>query len=282
MLDAKAMQELTGCRHYMSGLYTPGTVLLQPAGYVRGLGEGLRAHVGVYEHSPVQKITRTGTDWLLETPKAKVTASKVILANNGHLESFGFARGRLMHIFLFATITPDLDAETLKKLGGADRWGVTPADPMGTTMRRIATPQGGNRVITRTCAAFRPEMQSKASDLARAEKVMQQKFDQRYPQLAGMKMDHSWAGHLCLSRNAVTLLGEIEDGMFSACCQNGLGAARGTMTGMAAAELASGLTSDVADHFAQEPEPTRLPPPPFASIGANAVLRLKEWQAGNE
>ena len=43
---------------------------------------------------------------------------KVILANNGHLESFGFARQQLMHIFLYASMTVDLGADTLAKLGG--------------------------------------------------------------------------------------------------------------------------------------------------------------------
>ena len=41
VLDPQQMYELTGSRHYQSGLYTPGTVMLQPAGYIRGLGQGL-------------------------------------------------------------------------------------------------------------------------------------------------------------------------------------------------------------------------------------------------
>jgi glycine/D-amino acid oxidase-like deaminating enzyme len=43
MLDAQAMRELTGSAHYVSGLYTPGTVMLQPAGYIRGLRRVLPA-----------------------------------------------------------------------------------------------------------------------------------------------------------------------------------------------------------------------------------------------
>ena len=53
-------------------------------------------------------------------------------------------------------------------------------------------------------------------------------------------MEYRWAGHLCLSLNGVSLMKEIEDGVFSACVQNGLGVTRGTLTGMAAAELACG------------------------------------------
>ena len=86
---------------------------------------------------------------------------------------------------------------------------------MGTTMRRIDTGQGGNRVVTRTCAALRPGMAAKASDLSRAARVMQRKFDQRFPQLAGMQMQYQWAGHLCLSLNGVSVAREIEAGVYS-------------------------------------------------------------------
>ena len=64
ILDAKDMTEVTGSRHYTSGVYTPGTVMLQPAGYIRGFGEGLRrSGVGVYENTPVTGITRQGSGW---------------------------------------------------------------------------------------------------------------------------------------------------------------------------------------------------------------------------
>ncbi len=282
MLDAKAMFELTGSRHYVSGLYTPGTVTLQPAGYIRGLAQGLRDRVSVYEKSPVTEVSQTAQGWQLTTPDATVNASKVIFANNGQVESFGFAQDRLMHIFLYAVMTPDLDEYSLKKLGGAPRWGVTPADPMGTTVRRIDTPQGGNRIVTRTCASFRPDMQCTDADLARARAVMQTRFDERFPQLAGMQMEHAWSGHLCLSKNSVGYTRQLDHNLYAACCQNGLGTARGTLSGIAAAEMACDIESDITRFFCNEAEPQKLPPAPIASIGANAVLRYKEWRAGGE
>ena len=282
LLDAQAMQELTGSRHYSSGLYTPGTVMLQPAGYIRGLAEGLKASVAVYENSPVLGFDRIGRDWVVRTPKAQVTTSRIILANNGHLESFGFQRGRLMHVMLYASMSPELDADQLRALGGASRWGVTPSDPMGTTMRRIDTGQGGNRIVTRTCSHFRPNMEVSERGIRWATSVQQRKFDQRFPQLAGLKPEYSWAGHLCLSQNGVSVMGELDDGIYSACVQNGLGTARGTMTGIGAAELAIGVESDITRHFTAESQPSKLPPEPFSTIGANAYLRWKEWRAGAE
>lgn len=283
MLDSQQMQDLTGSRHYQSGLYTSGTVMLQPAGYIRGLAAGLAGDgVAVYENSAVTGFQKQGDAWQVKTNRAMVSTSAVILTVNGHLESFGIERNRLMQLFLFAAMTPELDADALAILGGQSRWGVTPSDPMGTTMRRIDTGQGGNRIITRTCAALRPGMAASARDLTRASRVMQHKFEQRFPQLAGIEMEYHWAGHLCLSLNSVSVAREVEPGVYSGCVQNGLGTARGTLTGIAAAERACGHSSDITRHFDAEDQPKRLPPQPFREIGANALLRWKEWKARDE
>ncbi len=283
MLDAKAMLEVTGSRHYFSGLYTPGTVMLQPAGYVRSLGSGLRRDgVDVFENTPVTRVKRSGTGWDLATPRGRVSAPKVILANNGHLESFGFARRRLMHVFLYASMTAELDKDTLSRLGGQPRWGITPSDPMGTTMRRIDTAQGGNRIVTRTCASYLPGMVPSEAAVARSAKVHRRKFADRFPNIADVPMEFSWAGHLCLSWNGVAVMRELEPGLFSACCDNGLGTVRSTLTGIGAADLVLGRRSEISAHFLAEDQPSRLAPSPFAEIGANLYFRWKEWRARKE
>jgi len=64
--------------------------------------------------------------------------------------------------------------------------------------------------------------------------------------------------------------------------QNGLGATRGTLTGIAAAEQALGVASEISDYFAREPPLARLPPEPFATWGVRTVLRWRQWCAGLE
>ncbi|QRM54353.1 FAD-binding oxidoreductase [Sinorhizobium sp. BG8] len=283
MLDAKAMFEVTGSRHYVSGLYTPGTVMLQPAGYIRSLGQGLRRDgIHVFESSPVKRFERKGSAWELTTPKGRIGAAKVVMANNGHLESFGFKRKRLMHIFLYASMTVELDNATIAKLGGHSRWGITPSDPMGTTMRRIDSAQGGNRIVTRTCATYLPGMLPSEHGLARAARIHLRKFADRFPAIADLPMEYSWAGHLCLSLNGVAVMRELENGLYSACCDNGLGTVRSTLTGIGAADLLTGRASKISEHFLAEAEPTRLAPSPFDSIGANLFLRWREWKARRE
>lgn len=283
LYDAQTMREVTGSTYYSSGLYTPGTALIQPAGYIRGLASGLVArNVRIFETSPVTAFESTGAGWLLTTPQGRVRASRVILANNGHLESFGFGRGQLMHIMLNACMTEEIPTDLLRGLGGQETWGLTPSDPMGSTVRRISTAQGGNRIIIRQGGYYRPRMQTSRADLARVVRGMREKFDARFPTLKGVSFEHSWSGHLCLTRNAVSVTRELEPGLFAACVQNGLGTTRGTLGGIAAATLALGQSSDITRFFLEEMKPARLPPHPFDTIGANVYLRWKEWQARAE
>ncbi len=283
VLDAKAMRAMTGSAYYLGGLYTPGTAMLQPAGYIRGLAAGLeRSGVTIFEHSPVLGFESGSRGWRLSTARGSVTAQKVILANNGHLESFGFKTGRLMHIMLSACMTAEMDEAQLRALGGHETWGITPSDPMGTTVRRISREQGGNRIVIRQGSYYRPDMQTSASDLARLACAMRRKFDARFPALTGLPFDYAWSGHLCLTKNAVSVMRELEPGLFAACVQNGLGTARGTLTGIGAAELACGVTSDVTRFFLAEAEPSQLPPHPFDTIGANLYIRWQEWNARAE
>ena len=280
ILDQQEMREITGSEYYQSGLYTPGTVMLQPAGYIRGLAQGLKNNgVKIFENSPVIKISKSGDNWVVNSKSGAIESSKVILTVNGHLESFGIEQGRLIQLFLYAVMTPELDNETLKSLGGNSRWGITPSDPMGTTVRKIDPAQGGNRIITRTCATVFPNMLPNQKTLNRAARVMQLKFDHRFPKLAGLKMEYQWTGHLCLSLNSVSVVREIENGIFSGCVQNGLGTARGTLAGISVAEQALGKNSEITSHFKCEESPKKLPLTPLFKYGANAVIRYKEWRA---
>ena len=281
LLDADAMRELTGTGYYRSGLYTPGTAMIQPAMFVRGVARGLASNrVRICEGSPVVELRRE-RDWVAVTPKGRVTAPKVILAVNGHAESFGHFRGRLLHVFLYASMTRALRDDEVARLGGQARWGLTPADPMGSTVRKISG-TGGTRIVVRNRVTYDPSLQVSERRVAAMGGTHDRSFAARFEMLEGVGMEYRWSGRLCLSWNGAAALGEVEEGLFAACCQNGLGAARGTLNGMAMAEMASGVESEIVDHVMADAEPSRLPPMPFTYVGANATMKWGEWKAGAE
>src|SRR5262249_45544226 len=85
-LDADAMRRLTGTSFYVGGTFTPGAVMIQPAGYIRGLAQGLSRTVEIFEGSPVVSI-ETGPEHIVTTPDGEIRTPRLILANNGHVAS---------------------------------------------------------------------------------------------------------------------------------------------------------------------------------------------------
>lgn len=276
-LDASEMREITGSSYYLGGLYTPGAVMIQPADYVRGFAAGLVSKADIFEQSPVLKLERLGRIWKAVSRSGSVTAPKVILGVNGHIEDFGHFRGRLMHIFTYASMT----APFISKSTGKDRWALLPADPMGATVRKI-TSDGSSRIVIRTRFTYDWTVQVGEKRLAGIGAEQRTSLDARFPDLKGVPFEHVWAGRLCLSRNHVPAFGEIEEGLYSACCENGLGTVKSTLAGVMAADLATDTRSHMLDEFSGQPQPARLPPEPLAWLGVNTVIRLQELRAGRE
>lgn len=279
--DAQAMTEITGSEFYWAGLYLPGACILQPALYIRSLADGLKRKVSLYENTPALIIKQQGQGWHVQTPKGSISSSKIILAVNGHAESFGFFKRRLMHIFTYASMTEAMTKQQIKTLGGERKWGITPSDPMGSSVRRISG-IGGDRIIVRNRWSFDPSMEVSEGRIARYGRDQDKGFLKRFPMLEGLKMDYRWSGRLCLSYNSAPAFGEVADGMIAACCQNGLGTAKGTLSGIAAAELALGVDSPLADALLAAPLPQKLPPKPIAWLGANAMIAWREFKARAE
>lgn len=282
LLTADDMQALTGTTYYQGGLWTPGTAMLQPALYIRSLAAGLQQRgLQIFEQSPVQTLNRIAGGWQATTPQGSVQAKTVILAVNGLVEHFGYYTHRLMHIMLYASITRALTTEECKRLGGESTWGLTPADPLGTTVRRISG-ASGDRIIIRNCAYYDPHTNSPKYRMELVARKHHQTFQARFPMLTDVEMEYAWDGRLCLSRNSVFALGEVDEGVYSACCQNGLGTVKGTVSGIIAAEQAAGASETLLPDYRPEAQPSKLMPEPLMSIGANAYLRWKEFRAGAE
>ena len=173
------------------------------------------------------------------------------------------------------------DSSFATGLSGDARWGITPSDPMGSTIRRISG-TGGDRIVTRNRVTYDPSLKISEAKVKAMGRSHDKAFRARFPQLKDVGMEYRWGGRLCLSWNGTAALGEVDEGLYSACCQNGLGTARGTLHGMLMAQMASGQESDLLRQTLAQDAPKRIPPQPFAYVGANAVMKWGEFKAGRE
>ncbi|MER9095459.1 FAD-binding oxidoreductase [Mesorhizobium sp. M0700] len=278
VLGAEEIEEVTGTRSFKSGLFTPGAVVVQPAAMVRAIADLFPEPVRLFERTPALSIETSSSGCTVKTPKGVVRVARIILATNGHAESFGFGSGELLHVFTYASLTEPFPPSAL---GGSRKWGATPAAPMGTTIRRI-NGTDGDRLLIRSRYTYKPDIEVGAASIKSAGDLHDRKFADRFPDHRHLKMQYRWAGAMALTRNSVPLFGQVADGIFAACACNGIGGTKSTAAGIATAELLVGHRSKLGEIFRSFEKPQALPPRPFTDVGARLNLKFREWRAGRE
>jgi glycine/D-amino acid oxidase-like deaminating enzyme len=207
-----------------------------------------------------------------------IEAKRVVLCTNAYAATFGAQSNGLLPVYTFASMTRVMNHDEIRRLGGEHSWALIPADPMGTTVRRLAS----NRICVRNHFAFRPDVSVSESDIAKARHLHRRSFDRRFPMLNDVELQYTWGGALCLSANNGAFFGEREGGVFEAIGCNGLGLSRGSAAGKLIAEYAAGQTNPLIDQLLKQPHPRTLPMRPIADVAVSAAIWMKEFSAGAE
>ncbi|MDR5777515.1 MULTISPECIES: FAD-binding oxidoreductase [unclassified Caballeronia] len=277
-LDEAAITKVTGTRFYRGALFTPGCSTVQPAALMRGLAATQPGNVNVFESSAVTSMGTGGQARVLDFAAGKIVAKQVILCTNAYAATFGGHPNGLLPVYTFASMSRVMNEDEVAKLGGQSSWALIPADPMGTTVRRLST----NRICVRNHFAFRPDLAVSAADLAKARHMHQRSFDRRFPMLKNVELQYTWGGALCLSANNGALFGQRSDGVFEAVGCNGLGLSRGSAAGKLIAEFALGQSNVLIEQLLKQPHPRSLPMRPIADVAVSAAIWMKEFSAGAE
>ncbi|MCP1659691.1 NAD(P)/FAD-dependent oxidoreductase [Neisseria perflava] len=277
VINGQDLPNHIGTSFYKEALFTPGTILLQPSALVKGLADSLPANVSLYEHTAI-----TGVDYgekvTLTHAGGTITADKLILANNAFGQHFGFLKGRFIPLFLYASLSRPLNEDEQARLGGKDFWGVIPADPGGSTVRRTHD----NRILMRNSFSFHPNGVGDRSKLAKFRENHRKSFANRFPMLPDVDFEYTWSGQLAMTRNHQSFFGQLAPNVYAALGCNGLGVTRGTVSGMLLADWLAGEKNDMIDFLLASPGPNANPPEPFLSVGVNLSLWNTWRKAGLE
>lgn len=278
-LNRDELKEVIGTDYYKAGIFTPGTVLMQPAALMRGLVDNLPENVTVSENTPILHMRKQKNVFSLDTPKSVISCRSLVLATNAFTGEFGFLKNRTLPVMTFASMTSPLTHSQMKTYGGQLDWGLTPADHAGTTFRMTQD----RRLIVRNSYQYAPEVNAPEQIKESILDAHRASLKARYPSLADIEFEYSWGGTSTLSGNFETFFGQVDDGVYTACCDQSVGAARGTATGMMLADLIAGRNKEqVADMIEISGSPTKLPPEWMLRIGVPLRMQLAKLASKSE
>jgi len=275
-LSGEQLAATTGLSHYHSGVYTPGTALLNPAALVQGLADNLPQNVEIFENSAVISLVSEPVIKAV-TSQAEFKAKRLILAVNGFADQFGYMKNRLLPFVLFASLTKRMSPEQQHLLAGRPSWGITPAlGTVGPTLRRTVD----QRLLIRGGFAFSPSFRCSEAKRHHFKEMHKNILAQRFPTVAKkLELEHFWMGWLTMTGNGAPGFGKVGNNVYCAVGCGGVGIARQTAAGIAIADLASGDDSQIVSDMASLGEPCALPGRPIIDLGVNAYL-LKEKLSG--
>jgi len=272
------LSEKLGTEHFTAAIYTPGGALMNPAALTRGLADNLPENVTLFENSPVtEAIFENGVH--LKTRGGSIRAPKMILAANGFSEQFGFFKRKFFALSAQASLTRPLTDAEQKAYGVEKPWGLTPANAFaGITMRYT----NDRRILIRQGLDYCPSQRVTETERLEAQRRHKRLFDERFPTLPDVEMEHSWSGIVCLSRNSAPGFGKIASNVWSAVCQNAVGVTKGTFGGILAADMATGRDNPLIEDMLSLGEPVTLPMRPFLDVGIRARFKWELWANRHE
>lgn len=281
-VERNELAKVIGTHHYSRAVFTPGCYLMQPAALVRGLADSLPKNVELLEQSPIQGLQRDSKgQWLLQGADGQIRTPSLLLGASIFTQEFGYLRSRLLPVMTFASWTRPLTQAEMDAIGIQADWGLTPADHAGTTVRMTQD----RRLIIRNTYKHVPRYGKSVSDSMRQEirAGHRKALLARYPQLVDVPFTHTWGGAYAISRNFTNFFGELETGVYATACDNGVGAAWGTISGTLLADMAVGADSrQLQDIKAVTGLPSRNPPEPLLGLGVRTRIRLAAWNSRSE
>ena len=261
LLDRHDMRATTGTDRYLNGALDRRGGSLNPLGYARGLAAAaVDAGALIYENTRAIELKRSGEDWILNTPKAKVTASWVVLATNGYTDD----------------LWPGLRQTVVPVFGG-----VIASEPLAA--------EDANRVMPGRHVLYEHESLTiyyrldKANHFLIGGRSRLRPLDgpRHFGELVGytkrlwpfmdkVRWTHGWNGQLAITTDSLPHFNEPTPNLIACLGYNGRGIAMGTAMGGEIARRVAGARPDELDMPVTTMKP--IPFHRFWPIGASARI----------
>jgi len=211
-----------GSDFYYGGMTINRAAKLHPALFHKGLLDAChRAGVRLCAYTEVLAISRTPGAFTVKTAQGDCKSEHVVVATNGYTGKLSpKLRRRLVPISSQIIVTEELPEDLARELIPNGR---TISEPPRVTSYYRLTP-GDRRVMYGGRARFQDVPRDVSATL------LHRMMTDRWPQLKGARITHSWSGGVAMTTDAIPHMG-IEDGVHYCTGCNGSGVAMMTYLG---------------------------------------------------
>ncbi len=265
LLDAEGARADIASATYLGALrIRSGGGTLDPTALAAGLREwALRLGVRLHERAPVSSVG----PGVVVTDRGRVRAARVALATNAYPAPVRRLRKYVVPVYDHVLVTEPLTGDQWAALGWPERQGVTDAGNQFHYYRPLADGRilwGGYDAIYyfgSSTAAAREQRDASHRLLARH-------FFETFPQLAGLRFTHRWAGLIDTSSRFVPYVGADRSGTVGhAVGFTGLGVAYSRFAAAALLDVLEGRPAP--DVLARRPTP--FPPEPLRYLAVQST-----------
>jgi glycine/D-amino acid oxidase-like deaminating enzyme len=217
LVPRDAQRAEIGSDYYFGGMVVERAAHINPALYFKGLLElAQKADVAIASNTAVTGLTQNGDGtWTVKTPCEDLRARDVIIATNGYTGDVTPAlKRRVVPVGSYIIATEELPPELAAS--------ISPRNRSFADTRRVLTyyrmSPDGKRLIFGGRAKFGH------TDPVTTAHLLYQFMTDRFPQLRGVKITHSWTGNVAFTLDEMPHMGTL-DGMHYALGCNGSGIA---------------------------------------------------------
>ncbi|HEV2271132.1 MAG TPA: FAD-binding oxidoreductase [Steroidobacteraceae bacterium] len=262
VLSDREAAQLTGSTRYCGGWMDRRGGTVQPLAYVRGLARAaMSSGARIFTRTAAQKLSRSGGDWRVDTPRGAVIAGTVILATDAYTDrSFDSLRRTVVTVPSIQVATAPLPADLRK--------GILPGGQSVSDTKRLLCYfrlDAAGRLVLGTRGSFGdvPNPTSTAAHERALREI--------YPALAGAPLQYRWGGFVALTRDGLPHLHELAPGLLAGLGYNGRGIAMATAMGRLLGRRALGESAESLQFPVTPVHPIRLHG--LSRLAARATIR---------
>ena len=273
--DQQAIRVQVNSPTYLAGLWsTRTTAMVNPGKLVAELTRSCaEAGVEIFEHSPVRGLDSGSTEPLVivETKLGSARAKRVALATNAFPSLLKRFALHTVPVYDYVLMTEPLTDSQLASIGWGNRQGIADMANQFHYYRLSADNRilwGGYDAIYHFGGKIKPEYDERPASF----ETLASHFFTTFPQLAGVKFTHRWAGVIDTSTRFCAFFGQARQGKVSyAAGFTGLGVAATRFAANVMLDQLAGLTTELTSLQMVRSIPLPFPPEPVAYMGVQAT-----------